>query len=330
MRVTVAQFRESFDPAYLNLFILPTEHCNFRCTYCYEDFKLGRMSPEVVRGVKRLLSKRLPSLHTLDVSWFGGEPLLAMPVIEEVSEHILGLTGSSSHPVTYRATITTNGYRLDLPTIRRLVTLGVTESQVSLDGLAQTHDRTRRRSDGVGTFERIWSNLVSLRDSDVPFKILLRVHFSPDNYSEIDELVSTLNSEFSGDPRFTVFFKSIARLGSANDKSLVIFTGAAAGVAKRSLQSRLDSGFAVFEDAPVEAGTAAGICYAAKPNSLVIRSNGTVGKCTVALSDDRNVVGRLTEDGNLDIDQRKLRVWLAGFQTLEKKSLECPFSTMIS
>ncbi|PJJ00771.1 hypothetical protein BX264_1060 [Streptomyces sp. 2333.5] len=34
----------------LHLIILPTEQCNFRCTYCYEDFSVGRMGPETVQG----------------------------------------------------------------------------------------------------------------------------------------------------------------------------------------------------------------------------------------------------------------------------------------
>jgi len=36
----------------LQLILLPTEQCNFRCTYCYEDFAIGRMSDAVVAGVK--------------------------------------------------------------------------------------------------------------------------------------------------------------------------------------------------------------------------------------------------------------------------------------
>ena len=61
----------------LHLILLPTEACNFRCTYCYEDFRLGRMSEDVVRGVEALLSRRAEGLARLEISWFGGEPLAA-------------------------------------------------------------------------------------------------------------------------------------------------------------------------------------------------------------------------------------------------------------
>src|SRR6266851_4736219 len=88
-QLTPAQVRDSFDPGQLSLILLPTERCNFRCTYCYEKFKQGGMRNEVVQGVKSLLSRRIPTLHTLNISWFGGEPLLSLPIIEDLSHHIV-------------------------------------------------------------------------------------------------------------------------------------------------------------------------------------------------------------------------------------------------
>ena len=53
--LAIEQMASSFDAGYLNLFLLPTERCNFRCTYCYEDFNIGRMRPAVSAGVKALI-----------------------------------------------------------------------------------------------------------------------------------------------------------------------------------------------------------------------------------------------------------------------------------
>src|ERR1700753_1885199 len=71
----------------LELIILPTEKCNFRCTYCYEDFAIGRMRPQVQRSLMLFISKSVPRLKHLSLSWFGGEPLLARDIVLQVSAH---------------------------------------------------------------------------------------------------------------------------------------------------------------------------------------------------------------------------------------------------
>jgi len=44
------------------LILLPTEKCNFRCTYCYEDFELGRMSDELPGSIEKFVERRVPEL----------------------------------------------------------------------------------------------------------------------------------------------------------------------------------------------------------------------------------------------------------------------------
>ncbi len=34
---------------HLGLILMPTEQCNFRCTYCYEDFAIGKMSKSTIQ-----------------------------------------------------------------------------------------------------------------------------------------------------------------------------------------------------------------------------------------------------------------------------------------
>jgi uncharacterized protein len=54
----------------LGLNILPTEKCNFRCVYCYENFPNIRMLPSVAQSVKKLLHKRSGDLTNLSIGWF--------------------------------------------------------------------------------------------------------------------------------------------------------------------------------------------------------------------------------------------------------------------
>src|SRR6476659_3478010 len=97
------------SPRLLHLILMPTEQCNFRCLYCYEDFSAGQMKRSVIEAVKALLARRITSLDLLSLEWFGGEPLLAWPIIVEIQKCALDL--AQGHPeVRLVSSMTTNGY----------------------------------------------------------------------------------------------------------------------------------------------------------------------------------------------------------------------------
>lgn len=320
----VSAVYDAFNPSHLNLILFATEQCNFRCTYCYEDFEIGRMSSEVVGGVKALLAARVPSLTSLVVSWFGGEPLLAPDVIRTVSHHIKSL----SHPaLDYRANVTTNGYLLSRERFEELLECGVRLFQISLDGYADVHDRTRRRADGCATFERIWNNLRGIRDTrHQGFVVLVRIHFFPDNRTELTDLAEKLNGEFAGDRRFQFYFKDIGKLGGPNDAQFATYDHDQCASAKMELDRLIRDTDQVYT---LGAGQPY-VCYAAQANSIAIRADGTLAKCTVALKDDRNNLGHITGDGRLRVDMDKWRLWLAGFSRGEQDwaELSCPYDRM--
>jgi len=80
-----------------------------------------------------------------------------------------------------------------------------------------------------------------------------------------------------------------------------------------------ESGLSTF--AP---GESCNVCYAARGNSFVVRANGDLAKCTVALSSPENRVGRLSEVGRLELDSVKMGGWLRGLFSGDAKQLRCP------
>ena len=306
---------------FLNLIILPTENCNFRCTYCYEDFSVGRMTKETILGIKSLLKKRCFDLDYLHISWFGGEPLAAKNIVYEISEYATKLTGKHSN-LLYKANMTTNGYFLDSDTITALANTGVRQFQISLDGSREVHNKSRIRADGKGTFDQIWTNLLAIRDTSLSVSITLRVHFTVDNIELLDPLIKDLQKEFLYDSRFSIVFKAVERLGGSNDASIKEFSATDKEAAIKLLQAKL-FGDNIQSPQNVSLGDDY-ICYASKPNSLVIRSNGDVGKCTVALYDERNKIATLQPDGTLDVIPGRLAPWIRGIKDLDPAALACP------
>ena len=82
------------NDSFLLLHINPTLDCNFRCWYCYENHIKGScMTPETYGNVVKLVKNRIakqPNLKYLQLSFFGGEPLLRFdevvkPLISEIA-----------------------------------------------------------------------------------------------------------------------------------------------------------------------------------------------------------------------------------------------------
>ncbi len=308
-------------PNLLGLTLMPTEQCNFRCTYCYEDFEHPRMSEAVVRSIERLLERRAPDLDFLNLSWFGGEPLLAFDVIDRVQSYARSLL-ESRPDLEIRSSITTNGHLLDRERFARLLELGVGRYQVSLDGPRESHDRRRILAGGRGSFDRIWANLRAARESPEDFDLLIRVHVDRENRAVIPDFLRRLAASFGGDSRFRVFLREVSRLGGPGDAELPVLEGDEIDDAVAELRD-LARQLGLEQYAGPPPGEA---CYAAAVNSLVIRSTGEIAKCTVALSHPSNRVGRLLDDGRLEIDDEKLEGWTRGIWSGDPEELRCPMN----
>ncbi len=304
----------------LHLVLMPTEACNFRCVYCYERFQHGRMEPRVVGGLKRLLTRRAAELRQLFLSWFGGEPLLAPDVIDDVMLHA-GRLRKRHASLAVVSDITTNGYLLTPARARRLLDLGVTDYQIPFDGPRDWHDRKRVLRGGRGTFDRVWANLCALREQEGTFHVTIRLHLDRENELALPEFLDLVALEFSGDSRFELFVRPLSRFGGPNDGALATFATdeeARAAVA-RVKDLAVARGIRLWREPP---GTP--ICLAARGNSFLVRADGTLNKCTIALEHQANQIGRLHADGTVEIDNSRVRPWLRGLFSGVKEELRCP------
>lgn len=301
----------------LHLVLMPTERCNFRCTYCYEDFSNGRMDRSTRQGIRRLLERRAAGLRSLTIEWFGGEPLLELDIIEEIQTHVQGLAARYGR-LRASAGATTNGYLLTPAVLRRLVSVGVGSYQISIDGSRREHDGKRMLANGRGSFDRIWENLLAARDSDLEFLFRLRVHVDRENRRALPGFLERLGSEVGGDDRFVLIVRSVDRWGGPNDAALPILEGEELAVVDELQRIARGFGLKLSETKEPEA------CYAAAANSFVIRSTGEIAKCTVALRHANNRVGRLRVDGTATIDNVKINGWVRGLFSGDPEELACP------
>ncbi|EPX59651.1 Arylsulfatase regulator [Cystobacter fuscus DSM 2262] len=306
----------------LELFVLSSEDCNFRCTYCYERFTRGTMRPEVRQGIKRMVEKQIKNLRTLDIRWFGGEPLYGWAAVEELAPFFRRI--SQEYGVNHRSQMTTNGYLLTPDVADRLLDWNVRSYQITLDGVPDTHNCSRPTRDGRPTFETIVENLKSLGKRTDEFYVNLRVNFDKTNSNRLEEFLDLVKKELNPDSRFNLAFHPVGRWGGANDPQLQV----CGGDEKVNIMTQLKEaaharGLRVnnLKDYNYLGGM---VCYAARPYNLIIGASGKVMKCTVLLDmDERNVVGRLMEDGSLLLNNNKMARWTEPSFEKDAKCQKC-------
>ncbi|MFI9597882.1 radical SAM protein [Nonomuraea sp. NPDC052265] len=307
----------------LQLILMPTEKCNFRCVYCYEDFVKGKMSDEVRSGIVRLVEREAPHLKTLNVAWFGGEPLSALGVIREVSAELIALCDANG--IEYSSSMTTNGFLLSSGVAEETLGLRISRYQITLDGTASSHDQLRVLRNGRGTFDTIVANLTALRESRHDFKVRIRVNFTPQVAQEMPGFLAFMGERFGNDPRFSIWFHPVGRWGGPHDEDIETCDQQSAEELERGFTgAAADSGFPLtsWEQLMRPFGST---CYAADPRSYVIGSDGMVYKCTVALREPKNHVGQLSSDGDLRLREDRMAVWVSSGAQVDTGCQACAF-----
>jgi uncharacterized protein len=112
---------------FCDLTLVLTERCNLRCSYCYVPQRPREMPlSTALAGLEWLLGQAPPG-RDLSVSFFGGEPLLAEPVLLAIIAHGRGRRRSGLRFMT-----PTNGTLLDEGRLARLQAAGL-ELALSVD-----------------------------------------------------------------------------------------------------------------------------------------------------------------------------------------------------
>ncbi|MBF0310662.1 MAG: SPASM domain-containing protein [Magnetococcales bacterium] len=302
------RYREvRFDPASLTLTIAPTSACNFSCDYCFQglDKPNRKMSPEVQEAFIRFLAPKLATLKELNITWYGGEPLMALPVIRSLSRRMLILCNKAR--VRYSAFIVTNGWHFDRATAEELYQLRVTSAQVTFDGPAMYHDLRRPLSGGRPTYERIVTNLREVIDN-LPIQVSVRVNIDARNKDQVRELLDDLAARgFGRRGHFRVYFAPVEAITEPCHACSQVDLG-------KQAYGRLEAELYRYA---VERGLCGlpkpalflGNCQAIRRNGLLLAPDGALHKCWDTMHDPALKVGTIFQPEKLEEDPL-FRRWL--------------------
>lgn len=308
----------------MHLVLMVTEACNFRCNYCYESFPRSSMREEVIRGLEAYMTERAKTLGQLTISWHGGEPLLVPHIIERLSRSFMA--ACEQNGAVYAAEMSTNGYSLTRERFEQMLDLHVERFMVTLDGEGEVHNKRRGLNGGGETYQTIIDNLLSLKQVDRPFEINLRVNFDNSNLEAVSEFIPVLRDLFADDSRFKVYFRPVGCMGGENDLNLPVCDDQTKDTKIWEFNEQaIREGLTVssfISDILLPTGA---VCYAAKPNALIVGSDGMLYKCSVAIDQDNNRLGKIHKDGTLDLDMDKLALWTTSGEETNEKCQSCFF-----
>ena len=292
----------------LQLILMSSEDCNFRCKYCYEKFARGTMLPWVRRGIKNFVEKKAGRLRNLSINWFGGEPLYGFKAIEDLAPFFK--EQAEKNGLAFHSHMTTNGYLLTPDIVTKLFDWRISAFQITLDGLPENHNCNRPTREGGATFDTIFNNLVAMKERADNFHVGLRVNFDWENAPHMDRFLDMTSAAFGGDERFQLNFHRIGKWGGDRDDQLEVCGGKDGDAVLRDLKAEAKRRGLNIRTLKMSNRLGGEACYAARPYNFLINARGQVMKCTILLdTKPSNIVGQIDEEGGLDLDAERMALW---------------------
>ncbi len=202
------------DTAELSVTLLTTLQCNFACDYCFQgdhgDYNkfADKMTLETAAQVATWIERELDRVQpeTFQLTFFGGEPLLNLPVMYYLAEELWGRTQLRGVPMGI--SVITNGLLLTPEVVDRLLPYGLRGVKITLDGDRDAHNRMRPLRGGQGTFDRLIENIRSVAGRT---SIAIGGNFDESSADSFSGLIDFLSQQDFADKLVNVNFKPIVR-----------------------------------------------------------------------------------------------------------------------
>ena len=148
-------------PKRLNYTIAPGLSCNYHCEYCFENHRTSfeKMSLEVEESLFQFFCRQIKNNSNLDeicITWFGGEPLLYVDIIDRISKRLV--SHCREHGIKYHAGMISNGRFLTKENVQILRDNQIDHIQISLDGMPEHYAKIKNAS--VDDFYQTVNNIV--------------------------------------------------------------------------------------------------------------------------------------------------------------------------
>ena len=314
----LAFYQTNYNITNLSLTILPTLACNMDCTYCFENKNSTIISDEVFDNTIRFVESRVNRgfVKSMNVNWFGGEPLLFFDKIDNLSQKFIPLC--EQHNVNYSASIITNGWLIDEKISQRMVDLKIKDAQITIDGPPPIHDSKRKLKNGEGTFKRIVENILLL--SKYIF-VTVRINVDVDVKNQFEEMFESIKI-LGGSNRINVYpglLRSDTKACASIESSCI------------NIKEYSDVYYDFYSIAKKYRFNLSwyprpkkGCCCAASPNSLVIQPNGDLCRCWNQVGVEKESYGNIKNPFDIKTPDDYFN-WVLFNPFVYEECMECKF-----
>lgn len=182
-----------------NITVTPTMECNARCFYCYEEgVRRGCMERDDAEKIVSFL-KKMDLSEGINLTWFGGEPLLNQGWMDHFSECL------KAENIAFSAFIISNGSKIDDEVILKMKNnWNIASIQISFDGECEEY---AKRKNYIDQNENIYYQMLKKiqKLSKAGISVQIRLNIDRDNIGSILELVGDLQQIFYKNRNITYY-----------------------------------------------------------------------------------------------------------------------------
>lgn len=297
-----------------NFTLYMTTNCNFKCKYCYEDYHDHYQLNEqrLVEALEFIMNYGEKGKVSLD--FLGGEPLLKKDLIYQAVEYIK--THYTEREVKYY--ITTNCSLMDDEFIEFMKKHDF-KIRLSFDGNKETHDLNRVAKDGISCYEKVFRNILKVKDSGLNSSVRMTVteNTIPHMYENIRFLHENgLNNICM---IMDVYLKINDKLKTVFRKQVQLITEYYLSEAKAGRSFTIDQYDGKLFNMLCNFGNNFCMCDAGIGNFKIF-PNGQIYPCGFLTSDEKYSIGNIWD--GVDIRKSKL-IALSNFDKADSKCKDC-------
>ncbi len=270
----------------LDITIITSLNCNFRCTYCYESHnsnnKIDLNSSKSI--VDFIHDKLKEGYEELLVTWYGGEPLLLIDLIYNIEQELNDLC--KRYNTKYNSYITTNGYLINNNIINKLKGMYLQNVCITLDGNKIDHDDRRKLVNGKGTFDKIIENITLLKNSNI--NCVIRINIDKENIKNIKELTNLIKNKL----KCNYYFAQVKDYSNLKDSYNKYLTNEEFAIEQ----------FKNVKEIPYLPRILSTPCRATRNSNYIIDADLNVYSCAFAIDNKKGYIGNLKETSFIEND----------------------------